>query len=245
MSTRRSSASRRTPATCCARSARTVSSYPVAQDNDYGTWSAYGNQFWPAKYLIDARGEVRYTHFGEGDYGKTEAAIRSLLEEARNAPLGGRAKARVEVPSKRVRTPETYLGADRSERVLPAGVKEGTHRYAGYRGRLPLSHLALGGIWSIDGEAATAGPGASLDLEFGARRVFLVLGSRGNAPRRMQVLLDGRPVPAQLAGADVRAGAATVRGQRLYRLVDLPSAGRHELGLRLAPGISGYAFTFG
>ncbi len=219
--------------------------YPVAQDNGYGTWSAYANQFWPAKYLIDARGEVRYTHFGEGGYGKTEAAIRSLLEEARNAPLGGRASARVEVPSADVRTPETYLGADRSERVLPAGVRQGTHRYPAFRGRLPLSHLALGGVWSIDGEAATAARGASLDLEFGARRVFLVLGSRGRVPRRMQVLLDGRPVPARLAGADVHGGVTTVRGQRLYRLIDLPGAGRHELGLRPSPGISGYAFTFG
>jgi hypothetical protein len=124
-------------------------------------------------------------------------------------------------------------------------VREGTRLYPRFRSRLALSHLALSGVWSIDGEAATAGRGATLDLEFGARRVFCVLGSEGDAARRLQVLLDGRPVPARLAGADVRAGVATVRDHRLYRLIDLPAAGRHELGLRLSPGISGYAFTFG
>src|SRR4051812_9463550 len=143
--------------------------YPVAQDNDYGTWTAYGNQFWPAKYLIDSRGEVRYTHFGEGDYRKTEAAIRSLLEEARNAPLGSRARARVEVPSKRVKTPESSFGADRSDRVLPAAVTPGSPRYSDFRGSLPLNHLSFGGAWQITGEDATTGAGASLKLRFGAR----------------------------------------------------------------------------
>jgi cytochrome c biogenesis protein CcdA/thiol-disulfide isomerase/thioredoxin len=218
--------------------------YPVAQDNDYGTWNAFGNQYWPAKYLIDARGEVRYTHFGEGDYGKTEAAIRSLLTEASRTPLGHRAHARAEVPSDRVQTPETYLGFERSERVAPSPVTPGTRSYRP-AGRLSLNQLTFGGRWDIGKEAATAGAGATLRLEFAARRVFLVLGSEGGAARSLGVLLDGHPVPARLAGADVRRGAATVRGQRLYRLVDLPHVERHELELRPAPGVSGYAFTFG
>jgi cytochrome c biogenesis protein CcdA/thiol-disulfide isomerase/thioredoxin len=209
--------------------------YPVAQDNDYSTWTAYGNQFWPAKYLIDAHGQVRYTHFGEGEYGKTEGAIRSLLEEARRAPLGTFAHATVQVPSAGVQTPETYLGSDRSQRVLPRG----------FRGSLPLNHLAFGGGWAIGGEAATSGRGATLRLKFAARRVFLVLGSRGGASRTAQVLLDGRAIPNRFAGADVHSGVLTVRGQRLYRLIDLPRAKRGELELRFAPGVSGYAFTFG
>jgi cytochrome c biogenesis protein CcdA/thiol-disulfide isomerase/thioredoxin len=219
--------------------------YPIAQDNDYKTWTAYGNQFWPAKYLIDARGKVRYTHFGEGNYATTESAIRSLLEEAHNLPLGRRARARAQVPSKRVTTAETYLGADRSDRVLPAAVTPGVHRYTGSRGPLPLNHLAFGGGWSIAGEDVTSGPGASLRLHFGARRVFLVLGSGGGVARRIHVLLDGRPVSGTLAGGDVRAGALTVRRQRLYRLIDLPHVERRELELRFSPGISAYAFTFG
>jgi cytochrome c biogenesis protein CcdA/thiol-disulfide isomerase/thioredoxin len=209
--------------------------YPVAQDNKYSTWTAYGNQFWPAKYLIDAHGQVRYTHFGEGEYGKTEAAIRSLLEEARRAPLGAFAHATVQVPSSGVQTPETYLGSDRSQRVVPPG----------FRGSLPLNHLAFGGGWAIGGEAATSRLHATLRLKFAARRVFLVLGSRGGASRTAQVLLDGRPIPNRFAGADVHSGVLTVRGQRLYRLIDLPRARRGELELRFVPGVSGYAFTFG
>ena len=84
-----------------------------------------------------------------------------------------------------------------------------------------------------------------LRFEFAARRVFLVLGSAGGAAQKMRVLLDGRPVSARLAGADVRGGSATVRGQRLYRLIDLPHVEKHELELRFEPGISAYAFTFG
>jgi cytochrome c biogenesis protein CcdA/thiol-disulfide isomerase/thioredoxin len=219
--------------------------YPVAQDNDYGTWNAWGNQYWPAKYLIDARGEVRYTHFGEGGYGKTESAIRSLLAERSRTPLGRRAHARAQVPSAHLQTPETYLGYKRADRVLPTGIGRGTRRYRTLHGRLPLNHLTLGGLWKIDAEAATARAGALLRFSFDARRVFLVLGSQDGVPRRLQVLLDGRPVPERLAGSDVRGGVATVRRQRLYRLVDLPRVSRHELELRIDPGISGYAFTFG
>jgi hypothetical protein len=86
--------------------------------------------------------------------------------------------------------------------------------------------------------------GATLKLEFGARRVFLVLGSP-QAPLPLQVLLDGHPIPDLLAGADVHGGVATIAAQRLYKLVSLPRVERHTLTLRFAPGISGYAFTFG
>jgi cytochrome c biogenesis protein CcdA/thiol-disulfide isomerase/thioredoxin len=220
--------------------------YPVTQDNDYGTWNAWSNQFWPAKYLIDARGRVRYTHFGEGDYGKTEGAIRSLLAEASGTPLGPRAaRARAEVPSASLQTPETYLGSARSDRVDPSAVSPGTHVYKPLSGSLPLNHLTFGGTWSIGKEAATAGRGSTLKLNFAARRVFLVLGSQGGEPRRLRLMLDGRPVTRGTAGAEARTGVVTVRGQRLYRLVDLPRVERHELELRPQTGISGYAFTFG
>jgi hypothetical protein len=91
---------------------------------------------------------------------------------------------------------------------------------------------------------ATAGAGAALALRFGARRVYLVLGSPGR-PRRMRVLLDGRPIPDALAGSDVHGGVATISSQRLYTLVNLPRAGSHLLRLEPEPGIGGYAFTFG
>jgi len=219
--------------------------YPVAQDNDYATWNAWGNQYWPAKYLVDAKGRVRYVHFGEGDDDKTEAAIRSLLAEAGAERLGGDARVgAVETPGLQA-TPETYLGSARAERWLPAAPKNGTHTYPGASGGLPASHFSLGGRWRIDDESAEAVRDARLDARVVGKAVYLVLSSRGDRPRTLQVLLDGRPIRAADAGADVHGGRVTVRRQRLYRLAELPRAGEHLLTLRFAPGVAGYAFTFG
>jgi len=218
--------------------------YPVAQDNEYATWNAWGNQFWPAKYLIDAQGRVRYTHFGEGDYEETEQAIRALLEESGQDRLGGPGSARPETPDPGVRTPETYLGTMRAERWAGDPPRNGTRSYPG-ADRLPPNGFALGGEWQVDGESATSGEDASVKARFKARKVFLVMSSEGGRPRDVQVLLDGKPVSAIQAGKDVRGGAATVTTERLYRLISLPRAGEHELSLRFPPGVKGYAFTFG
>ncbi|MDQ3434766.1 MAG: cytochrome c biogenesis protein DipZ [Actinomycetota bacterium] len=218
--------------------------YPVAQDNDYATWNAWGNQFWPAKYLIDAQGRVRYTHFGEGDYEQTEQAIRALLEESGQDRLGGLAEARTETADPAVRTPETYLGTERAAGWVGEEPRNGTRSYPG-ADRLPPNGFALTGEWRVDGESATSGEGASLDARFKARKVFLVMSSDGGRARDVQVLLDGEPVSAARAGEDVRGGTATVGAERLYRLVSLPRAGEHQLRLRFPPGVRGYAFTFG
>ncbi len=216
--------------------------YPVVQDNDYGTWNAYGNQYWPAKYLIDAAGNVRYVHFGEGSYGTTERAIRSLLAERGARRLGTETHVRAEVPSKTLLTPESYLGLARAEAFVEPP-RAGTHTYRA-PADLPTDSLAYGGTWTLAAEGATAAGRSSLDLGFRARRVFLVLGSPDHS-RTVRVLLDGRPIPRPLAGKDVEHGALTVSEQRLYELVDLPRVGRHRLTLEIEPGISGYAFTFG
>ena len=218
--------------------------YPVVQDNDMGTWNAYGNQYWPADYLIDASGQVRYASFGEGDYDKTETAIRALLAQA-GASVGGRSHPHdVLVPSA-LTTPETYLGTARAEGWL-AQPRAGTHDYGpAPTGSLPLNEFAFSGTWNISGQPATAGSGAGIDVEFQAKDVYLVLSSPGGSPLPVQVLLDGRPIAPSAAGADVRDGTVSVRRQRLYSLVSLPRSQRHQLSLRFAPGISGYAFTFG
>jgi cytochrome c biogenesis protein CcdA/thiol-disulfide isomerase/thioredoxin len=219
--------------------------YAVAQDNDYATWDAYANQYWPAKYLIDARGRVRYSHFGEGGYGETERAIRELLAEAGAEPGARVVGVRGERASRLVTTPESYLGAGRADRFVNGPIRTGTRTFGTPAGGLAADSLAYEGAWRIASDSARAVRDARLHVAFGARRVFLVLGSRGGAPRGVRILLDGRPVPARASGEDVRGGVATVRGQRLYRLIDLPRAGRHLLTLDFPPGVSGYAFTFG
>ncbi|MEA2374199.1 MAG: hypothetical protein QOD53_662 [Thermoleophilaceae bacterium] len=218
--------------------------YPVAQDNDQATWNAFGNQYWPAKYLIDSHGQVRYVHFGEGDYGVTEKAIRSLLAETGAATPAGMTNPRAQVPAAGVTTPETYLGAARADGFLNGPIEPGAHDYGGGTPDLPDDTFAYRGRWTVSDESARAGPGARLHARFGARRVFLVLGSPSRA-RSMRVLLDGKPIPDRLAGPDVHGGSARIEAQRLYGLVDLPAVGTHVLTLEPEAGIDGYAFTFG
>jgi cytochrome c biogenesis protein CcdA/thiol-disulfide isomerase/thioredoxin len=218
--------------------------YPVAQDNEYATWSAWGNQYWPAKYLIDARGRVRYAHFGEGAYEETEAAIRALLAEAGADHLGPMAEARVETASPELATPETYLGYERAERFVPGPPRPGFGRYEGVD-ELPPIHFALSGAWRVSRESATAVRDARIEARVTARKVFLVLSSKGRRRREVQVLLDGRPVGGGEAGADVHGGRVSVREERLYRLVSLPQVEDRRLTLRVPAGVTGYAFTFG
>ncbi|HUA73358.1 MAG TPA: cytochrome c biogenesis protein DipZ [Solirubrobacteraceae bacterium] len=218
--------------------------YPVVQDNEMGTWNAYGNEYWPADYLIDARGHVRYATFGEGDYDQTETAIRALLAEAGHQ-IGGRSAPRGVVVPSQLATPETYLGTERAEGWLQRP-RDGVHDYgAPASGGLGLNQFAYSGTWKIGGQPAEALAGAGIDVDFQAKHVYLVLSSAGETPRQLQVLLDGRPIPARYAGSDVHGGVVTVRGQRLYTLVSLPHDERRRLSLRFAPGISGFAFTFG
>lgn len=219
--------------------------YPVVQDNENGTWNAYRNLYWPAEYFIDANGDVRFAHFGEGEYGEKEQVIRELLAEAGDRVPGQDAKVHGAITaSEGVTTPETYLGAYRADRYTNSELTPGLYPFTA-PAQVPENEWALRGRWRIGQKSATAeGPDSRLDLNFGARRVYLVLGSPG-APRRVRVRLDGKPIAAADAGADVHGGVVTVRGQRLYELVDLPRAEHHLLRLEPEKGVSGYAFTFG
>jgi thiol-disulfide isomerase/thioredoxin len=218
--------------------------YPVAQDNEFATWNAWGNRYWPAKYLVDARGRVRYAHFGEGAYVETEAAIRALLAEAGQDRLGEMAEARVETADPQLVTPETYLGFERAEGFVPGLVRPGYGRYEAPE-ELPPVSFALSGEWYVGQESATAVRDARIEARVTARKVFLVLSSKGGRPRDVQVLLDGRPVRAVEAGEDVRGGRVTVSEERLYRLVSLVRVEDRRLTLRVPAGVTGYAFTFG
>ena len=142
--------------------------YPVVQDNEQATWNAYGNQYWPAEYFIDAQGRVRYVHFGEGEYGEKEKVIRELLAEAGRPVKGAETRVHAVAPSTTVTTPETYLGAARAERFTNAMLSPGSHDFTAPKA-LPANEFAYHGKWRISLDSATAGAGASLDLNFGAR----------------------------------------------------------------------------
>jgi thiol-disulfide isomerase/thioredoxin len=219
--------------------------YPVVQDNDLATWTAWENQYWPAEYFVDARGRVRFAHFGEGSYGEKEHVIRELLAEAGDHVGRGGSGAHGIAPSAGVTTPETYLGAARAERFTNPMLSPGSHDFGSTAPSPPVNEFAYRGRWRITLESATAEADASLDLHFGARRVYMVLGPTGGHSGRMQVLLDGRPIPPALAGSDVHGGSVDVDSQRLYELVDLPRVEDHMLTLRPEAGVQGYSFTFG
>jgi cytochrome c biogenesis protein CcdA/thiol-disulfide isomerase/thioredoxin len=216
--------------------------YPVAQDNDLATWSAYGTQYWPSEYFIDAQGRVRFVHYGEGEYGEKEQIIRELLKEAGRPVSKHDSGARGVEPSAGVTTPETYLGAARAERFVNPMLSPGSHDFGNPASPGP-NEFAYRGRWRIALDSATA-EGGSLDLSFGARRAYLVLGSPGHT-RDMRVLLDGRPIPDSVAGSDVHAGVVDITAQRLYNLVDMPAVSHHVLTLEPEAGVMGYAFTFG
>ena len=221
--------------------------YPVVQDNDYGTWNAFGNQYWPAKYLIDSKGEVRYVHFGEGDYDQTEDAIRSLLAE--DGPVGSRAGP----GRRRAGRPEAADARDLPRRRAGPGLDELSRRVAASRqqglrrsreGPAPERLRLLGELGRLRRERRIARRRAARhDVHRAPRLPRARLPRSGSAAS--SVLLDGKPISAADAGADVENGVVTVGAQRLYDLVDLPKAGTHTLTLEFDPGIEGYAFTFG
>ncbi|MDQ2981716.1 MAG: cytochrome c biogenesis protein DipZ [Actinomycetota bacterium] len=203
--------------------------YPVALDNDYGTWNAFQNQYWPAKYLIDRRGHLRYYHFGEGEYGTTEARIRTLLGEN-----GGMLPVAAELsdPTPKIATtPETYLGYQRLARFAQRKITPdqfGPYRFPSRT--LQPDELAYSGQWKVGTEQILAGRGARLRLRFTAQKVHLVLGGLGS----VRVLLDGK-----------LQRTARVKGSRLYTLLKLAAPRSGLLELRFSPGVRGYAFTFG
>jgi cytochrome c biogenesis protein CcdA/thiol-disulfide isomerase/thioredoxin len=225
--------------------------YPVVQDNEYGTWNAYENQYWPAEYLIDAQGRIRLEDFGEGEYAAKERAIRSLLVEAGAGDLSGPVHVHALQPSEVEITPESYLGAELAQRFTNGQITQGLHDYGPLPTQPPpLSNLRYAGAWKEGAAGATAVSGAALQLRFRARRVYLVMGVPAHPgsptrPRPVRVLLDGRPIPQSSAGTNVHGGTAIVKFQDVYNLVNLPDVQTHTLTVEPAPGAAVYDFTFG
>ncbi|HLF79681.1 MAG TPA: cytochrome c biogenesis protein DipZ [Dehalococcoidia bacterium] len=220
--------------------------YPVAQDNEYATWKAYRNQYWPAKYLIDKDGNLRRVEYGEGEYDKTEQAIRELLREA-GAKLPGGLTGTPDNTPKVLSSPESYLGADRMINYYPnASIDEGDHTDLQTDPKLSLNSFDFGGDWNVQAEYSQTVFNAVLEYNFHGEHVYLVMHKPSEGIGTIRVLVDGSPVDGVNAGADVQNGLVTVDSDRLYELVDLKGdPGRHILRLEFSPGIQLFAFTFG
>jgi thiol-disulfide isomerase/thioredoxin len=226
--------------------------YPVLLDEDRSTWLRFANHYWPAKYLIDARGYLRYEHFGEGAYGETESWIQRLLREAGDSapmpePL---APLREEDRPGTVCHPATreiHLGFHRGRLLAPEGYRPGEevqHRER-EEGPAPAGMFAARGLWRHEAEYLEARePGAELDLVCEAAGVNLVLEPAGE----LEIEVDGEPVAADEWGADVvERGGRTValwERPRLVHLIESPRFRSRRLELRFPPGIRAYAFSF-
>ena len=205
--------------------------YPVAIDNQYATWTAYENSYWPAEYLIDASGRVRHVDFGEGQYQQTESFIRQLLVAADPKVVLPRATDVADTMPTEQTTPESYLGYQHPQNLAGQTVQE--DRMSTYQApaSIPQDEYAYNGEWSIGSESATAGQGAMLSLRYQARDVYLVLGGSGT----IKVSVDGVQTRAIVVGG----------GPRLYQLVGSDSYQQRLLSLAVSPGVQAYDFTFG
>lgn len=202
--------------------------YPVALDNNYATWIAYNNLYWPAHYLIDQNGVIRHTHFGEGAYLETENEIRSLLGLA---PKEG---SEVKM-SREAITPETYLGYSRSSAYTWENpIKPNQTNTFNFTFPLKDDQIGLKGEWNIQPQYITAeGKNSEIWLNFEAAQVYLVLS--GNSSTPLKVFVDEAPI-----------GEIMINEPKMYTLVNnKESYGRHRLKLIIPKGISAYAFTFG
>ena len=218
--------------------------YPVAQDNNYATWTAFDNHYWPAKYLIDKNGKVRLTHFGEGKYEETEEAIKELLKETGQKVSEEVSTMPDETPKTR-NSPETYLGSQRMEFYFPNGrVNSDSYRDLKTTLNIPVNSFTLGGDWEVTDEYSESVKNSVLEYNFSANKVFLVM--RPHTEGKIKVLLDGKGLDNSNSGSDVRNSFVPITSDRLYNLIDLKgNTGKHLLRIEFTPGIQIFAFTFG
>jgi hypothetical protein len=230
--------------------------YPVAVDSDYAIWNAFGNRYWPAVYVADANGKIRYHQFGEGEYERTEAVIQQLLREAGYSGMGNDA-VQVDARGSEVaadwddlRSQENYLGRDQTQGFASSGgALVGKSRTYAAPSSLRLNQWALSGDWTVNpGAVVLDKANGRIVYRFHARDLHLVMGpsSRGSTVR-YRVLLDGRP-PGNAHGTDIdEQGSGTATEQRMYQLIRQakPIVERVFEIEFLDPGVEAYVFTFG
>jgi thiol-disulfide isomerase/thioredoxin len=233
--------------------------YPVAIDNNYAIWRALNNQYWPAHYFVDAQGQIRHHHFGEGDYAESEKVIQQLLAEAGHTgamkvSLGiagtGMQGVQAAADNADLQSEETYIGYQRAENFAsPGGQAQDKVRTYAAPSQPGLNDWGLTGAWKVGAEHATlAAANGRIVYRFHARDLHLVLGPGDDGkPVRFRVSVDGA-APGAAHGADCAAdGSGTVTGQRLYQLVrQTGDVTDHTFSIEfLDPGVQAYAFTFG
>jgi thiol-disulfide isomerase/thioredoxin len=229
--------------------------YPVAMDNDYRVWQAFGNEYWPAFYLVDQNGKIRYRRFGEGQYEQLERAIVALLQSntaAGPTPDAGPISADgIEAPpGADVRTPETYVGYHRAERFSsPERVARDSQRTYTAPAQFALNHWALSGAWEVGTESGLLHEArGKIGFRFHSRDLHLVLSpAKTDQPVRFRVTLEGAR-PGADAGVDTASdGSGEVREPRLYQLVrqKLPVQPRSFQIEFFDRGVRAYSFTFG
>jgi len=215
--------------------------YPVALDNNYSTWSVFQNNSWPADYLIDRNGDIRYIKLGEGDYDVTEKAIQALVGVNRTLQTPAST-----VPITATQTPETYLGANRQSGY------SGTQKQVSGGGfdftptapdALAQNSWTISGKWQIQPQFITSqADNTSLMFKVMARDVYIVAGATDTHPRQITVSLPGA---GNQFGSDAPNGQLTIDGYKLYHIVSLDKFGAATVQLTLPKGVSLYTFTFG
>ena len=230
--------------------------YPVAMDSNHEIWNAFHNQYWPAHYFIDAKGKVRFEHFGEGNYAESERWIQQLLQERDKQPMPAssvevRAEGLEAAPDmKDVRSPETYIGFSRAQHfVSQGGIRMGAEKTYVAPAHASLNDWGFEGKW-VDNmqRAVLSSAGGKIYFYFHARDLHLVLGPTADGkPVRFRVTLDGQ-APGENSGVDVDAqGNGVVTDLRLYQLVrQKGSVADHLFAIEFEdPGIQAFSFTFG
>ena len=243
------------PANVAAAVKRLGVTYPVALDSDYAIWKGFSNEYWPADYFIDAKGQIRHHYFGEGGYAEGEDMIRRLLADAgyKNLPGGyvhpGAKGAEAAASNDDERSPETYVGYARAENFASGQVAHDDAFDYHAPGTLAANQWALDGRWTVHPQDATLDrANGSISYRFRGRDLHLVLGpSSDGKPVRFRITLDGK-APGADHGMDTDAGGnGTVTSQRLYQLVrQAHGSGERVFTITfLDPGVRAYAFTFG
>lgn len=209
--------------------------HPIALDPNYGTWNAYGNQYWPAEYFFDRQGRLRRTHFGEGEYDESEAAIRSLLAEAPGVSLEPMGEAIATQDFSMIRTPETYFGLARGNAFDGTEGAENIDIHLTASPAVPANFWTAEGTWKFRQEYVQANSAnAFFRFNVQANKLHLVLESADGKDKQIDVYVDG-----------VKVRTITVNASTLYNIAEFPDAGRHTVEIRLSdPGVRFYAATF-